>query len=68
MCVLISQIKSQADLPLEKVFEQFGGFEADSLKAIASNPKQMKFLKILSNAQQLIVWLRKETKSTVQLH
>lgn len=51
------------NLSLEKIFEQFEGFEIDSLKLIVNSTEQMKFLRILSKAQQLIEWLRRETKS-----
>lgn len=58
------QISSLADLSLEKIFEQFGELENDSLmKSIAINTERMKFLKVLSNAQQLVEWLQRETKS-----
>ena len=57
------QISSQMNLSLEKIFEQFEGFEIDSLKLIVNSTEQMKFLRILSKAQQLIEWLRRETKS-----
>ena len=61
----VLQISSQADLSLEKVHEQFGGFEIDSLKLIANSTVQMKFLKVLSKAQQFIEWLQRETKSII---
>ena len=61
MCML--QISSQSELSLEKVYEQFGGFEIDSLKSIANSTVRMKFLKVFSQAQQFIEWLQRETKS-----
>ena len=43
-------------------FEQIKGCEIPSLKSIAENNAQMKFLDVLSRSKDFIVWLKKETK------
>lgn len=55
------QVLNQRDLTL-KDFEQTKGCGIKSLKSIANNKRQMKFLQTLSHSQQLIEWLQTETK------
>ena len=62
------QITSQADLSLEKVFEELKGFEIDSLKSVVNSNKQMEFLKVLSDAEEFIEWLQRETKSIMHIY
>ena len=45
-----------------KEFDKVEGCEIDSLKDIANSERQMQFLEVLSNSQQFIAWLQKETK------
>ena len=52
---------SQSDLTLRD-FDKVEGCEIDSLKDIANSESQMQFLEVLSNSQQFIAWLQKETK------
>lgn len=58
---------SQTDLTL-KEFEQVQGCKIDSLKSIANSKNQMEFLRVLSNSQQFIEWLRKETNGDHTIH
>ena len=52
---------NQGDLEL-KDFNQFTGCQIDSLKVIANSQRKMQFLRVLSDSQQFIKWLQKETK------
>lgn len=53
-------MSGQIDLSLEEFEQEEYNFE--ELEAIAKDDDKVKFLKVLSCSQQLIEWLRKETK------
>ena len=57
---------SQSDLALSD-FDQFTGCKIDSLKVIANSERKMQFLKVLSDSQQFIKWLQKETKGEYKI-
>ena len=60
MYMLLLQMRSQTELSLEE-FER-EGYNFEDLETIASDDNKVKFLKVLSNSQQLIDWLQRETR------
>ena len=59
-------MSGQTELSLEE-FEQ-EGYNFEELEVIASDDNKVEFLNVLSTSQQLIDWLRRETKGLFLIH